>query len=218
MRSSLVILRSRTALVVFALGSLVLPLRPGVARAELVDRIVAIIDRDVVTLSEAQQARAVAASRTGRDVELVDAVERLIESRLVEREVERFTSEPVPRELVDQTFAEVRSGFATEEDFQAMLSSTGLSEEELRSQLRRQLEVNRYLERRFRSLIFVSDEEIQAYYRDELPKEVGDKPLPDLAQVSSSIRQILEERRFNARVEGWIEGLKKRAVIRRYVW
>jgi hypothetical protein len=99
-----------------------------------------------------------------------------------------------------------------------MLSSNGLSEEELRSELERQLEVNRYLERRFRGLTFVSEEEIEAYYRDELPRQVGDQPLPDLAQVSDSIRRILEERSFNAHVDQWIEGLKSRAVIRRYVW
>lgn len=199
-------------------AALLVALAPGMAHAELVDRIVAIIDREVVTLSEAEQARAVTASRTGRKVELVDAVERLIESRLVGREVERFSSEPVPRELVDQAFGEVRSAFATEEEFRAMLSSTGLSEEELRSELERQLEVNRYLERRFRALTFVSEGEIEAYYRDELPKQLGDQPRPELAQVSESIRRILEERSFNAHVDQWIEGLKSRAVIRRYVW
>ncbi len=208
-------LSRRTPWIAFTLA---LALGAHSARAELVDRIVAIIDRDVVTLSEAQQASAVAASRTGRKVDLVDAVERLIESRLVEREVERFTSEPIPRELVDQAVAEVRSGFASEEAFQAMLSSNGLSVQELRSELRRQLEVNRYLERRFRGLVFVSDEQIETYYRDELRKETGGKPLPELSQVSDRIRRILEERGFNARVDEWIKGLKARSVIRRYVW
>jgi peptidyl-prolyl cis-trans isomerase SurA len=209
---------SRKALWMAIALALALAIEARSVRAELVDRIVAIIDRDVVTLSEAQQASAVAASRTGRKVDLVDAVERLIESRLVEREVERFTSEPIPRELVDQAVGEVRAGFASEEAFQAMLSSNGLSVQELRSDLRRQLEVNRYLERRFRALVFVSDEEIEAYYRDELPKETGGTPLPELSKVSDQIRRILEERGFNARVDEWIRGLKGRSVIRRYVW
>jgi peptidyl-prolyl cis-trans isomerase SurA len=200
------------------LAALAFVLGANAARAELVDRIVAIIDRDVVTLSEAEQARAIAASRTDGKVELVDAVERLIESRLVEREVERFSSEPVPRELVDQAFGEVRARFETEADFHAMLAANGLSEEELRSQLQRQLEVSRYLERRFRALVFVSDEEVEAYYRDELERKVGNAPLPELSQVSDSIRRVLEERGFNARVDQWIEELKSRAVIRRYVW
>lgn len=204
-----------------SIATLAMVLVSQATRAEIVDRIVAIIDRDVVTLSEAEQARAIAASRNrrnSRNVELVDTVERLIESRLVQREVERFTSEPVPRDLVDKASGDVRSGFATEEDFRAMLARNGLSEEELRSELQRQLEVSRYLERRFRALVFVSDEEVAAYYRDELPKEVGDQPLPELSQVSGSIRRILEERSFNARVDRWIEELKSRAVIRRYVW
>jgi len=209
--------RARAAIAAIAVA-IATTLLPAAAGAELVDRIVAIVDRDVVTLSEAEQARAIAATRSDGRVDLVDAVERLIESRLVEREVERFSSEPVPRELVDQAVEEVRSSFTTAEDFRAMLAATGLSEQELRSQLRRQLEVNRYLERRFRGLVFVTDAEIEAYYRDELPRDLGGRPAPELAQVTDAIRRILEERRFNARVDQWIAELKSRAVIRRYVW
>ena len=32
------------------------------------------------------------------------------------------------------------------------------------------------------------------------------------------IRRILEEQKFNERVEQWLDGLKQRARIRRYVW
>jgi peptidyl-prolyl cis-trans isomerase SurA len=188
------------------------------ARAELVDRIVAIIDREVVTLSEAEQAQEIAFARAKEDVALVDVVERLIESRLVEREVERFTSEPVPTELVERAFDEVRAGSPEGAAFQRMLERSGLSEEELRATLRRQVAVAQYLERRFRPLTFVTDDQIEAYYRDELAPSVSRERLPELAEVSDSIRRILEERAFNARVEEWITGLKDRATIRRYVW
>ena len=36
--------------------------------------------------------------------------------------------------------------------------------------------------------------------------------------IERQIRRILEEQRFNERVEQWIEGLKNRSRIRRYVW
>src|SRR3989337_2380336 len=86
----------------------------ALARAELVDRIVAIIDREVVTLSEAEQASEIARARTGAAAApLVSVVERLIESRLVEREVERFTGEPVSPELVDGALQEVRARFSS---------------------------------------------------------------------------------------------------------
>ena len=195
------------------------PLLPGAAaHAELVDRIVAIIDREVVTLSEAEQASEIARARTGASAPLVSVVERLIESRLVEREVERFTGEPVSAELVDGALQEVRARFASETAFLEMLARNGLSEEELRAKLRRQIAVTQYLEQRFRPLTFVTEEQIEAYYHDELSPSLHGRPLPELSEVSESIRRILEERSFNARVEEWIDGLKGRARIRRYVW
>jgi peptidyl-prolyl cis-trans isomerase SurA len=206
-------MRSRIA--AFALAALL----TGVsARAELVDRIVAIIDREVVTLSEAEQASEIARARGGTSVRLVDIVERLIESRLVEREVERFTGEPAPSDLVQRAFEEVRAGSPSDAAFREMLARSGLTEEELRTSLRRQVAVTRYLERRFRPLTFVTDEQIEAYYRDELAPSISGAPLPELADVSDSIRRILEERSFNVRVEAWIAALKDRANIRRYVW
>jgi len=195
-------------------------LLPGaLARAELVDRIVAIIDREVVTLSEAEQASEIARARTGAAAApLVSVVERLIESRLVEHEVERFTREPVSPELVDDALQEVRARFSSETAFLEMLARNGLSEEELRATLRRQIGVSQYLEQRFRPLTFVTEEQIDVYYRGELLPSLQGRPLPELSEVSESIRRILEERAFNARVEEWIEGLKGRARIRRYVW
>ncbi len=199
----------------FALASL---LTGASAKAELVDRIVAIIDREVVTLSEAEQASEIARSRGGASVGLVDIVERLIESRLVEREVERFTGEPAPSDLVQRAFEEVRAGSPSDAAFREMLARSGLTEEELWTTLRRQVAVAQYLERRFRPLTFVTEEQIAAYYRDELAPAVEGDRLPELDEVSESIRRILEERAFNARVEEWIAVLKERAKIRRYVW
>jgi peptidyl-prolyl cis-trans isomerase SurA len=194
-------------------------LLPGAAaRAELVDRIVAIIDREVVTLSEAEQAGEIARARSGAEAPLASIVERLIESRLVERDVERFTREAVPSERVDGALREVRAGFSSETEYRAMLTRSGLTEEELRVTLRRQLAVVQYLEQRFRPLTFVTEEQVETYYRDEIAPSVEGRELPELPLVAESIRRILEERAFNARVEEWIEGLKGRVRIRRYVW
>ncbi len=171
-----------------------------------------------MTLSEAEQASEIARARSQTDVALVEVVERLIESRLVEREVERFTNEPVSSDLVERAFGEVRAGSPSDAAFREMLARSGLSEEELRGTLRRQVAVAQYLERRFRPLTFVTEDQIEAYYRDELAPSVGGQRLPELAEVSESIRRILEERAFNARVEEWIAALKKTAKIQRYVW
>ncbi len=187
------------------------------AEPELVDRIVAIIDRDVIMLSEAEQAMWLVELRTDDDVSLRDVVERLVVARLIEHEVARFTDAPVPDELVEEQLARVRSRFPSEEALDTMLSSSGLSEEELRSEVRRQLTVNRYLERRFRALTYVTDDDIQNYFSEEVLPELADEREPTLEEIDQ-IRRILEEQRFNERVEQWIDGLKKRSRIRLYVW
>src|SRR3989304_364788 len=191
-----------------ALWLALMALLPGaLARAELVDRIVAIIDREVVTLSEAEQASEIARARTGAAAApLVSVVERLIESRLVEREVERFTGEPVSPELVDGALQEVRARFSSETAFLEMLTRNGLSEGELRATLRRQIGVAEYLEQRFRPLTFVTEAQIEGYYRGELSPSLQGRPLPELSEVSESIRRVLEERAFNARGGGGVSG------------
>jgi len=187
------------------------------SQPELVDRIVAIIDRDVVTLSEAEQAVGFLELRGVENVDLADVVERLIEARLIERDVLRFTNDPLPEEPVLQAVASLREGFSTEDAFEARLAERGITEEELFSELRRQLIVTRYLERRFRALAFVTEEEIQSYFDAEVVPELPAQRRPTLEELDQ-IRRILEERKFNERVEQWLDGLKERARIRRYVW
>ena len=196
------------------------------ARSELVDRIVAIIDQDVITLSEARQSLELRLAAAGTspepgdddDHDLSAEVERLIEVRLVSREVDRFSDEVVPQAMVNQALAAVRATFPTEQAFLDTLSEQGFSELELRAQLRSQLATHRYLERRFRALTYVTDEEVEAYYRDELVPELNGQTPPPLAEVAALIRANLEERKFNQRVDDWIDELKSRARIRRYVW
>lgn len=187
------------------------------AEAELVDRIVAIIDRDVITLSEAEQAMWLIELRTEREANIRDVVEQLIEAHLIGREVSRFTDAPVADEDVEEQIVRVRASFDSEEAFQEMLSSRGMTEEELGAELRRQLAVNRYLERRFRALTYVTEDDIERYFAEEILPGLAGEREPTLEEMEQ-IRRILEERRFNERVEQWIDALKARARIRRYVW
>lgn len=187
------------------------------AEAELVDRIVAILDRDVIMLSEAQQAMWLVEIRSGGESSLRDVVEQLIEARLIEREVARFRDDPISDEDVEAQLSRLRSSFESEDAFEALLSSRGLNEEALLSELRRQLGVNRYLERRFRALTYVTEDDIERYFSEQVLPELAEERGPSVEETDQ-IRRILEEQRFNERVGQWIDGLKERTRIRRYVW
>lgn len=187
--------------------------------AELVDRIVAIIDQEVITLSEAEAAERIGRLRLADPLSLREVVDRLIERRLVAREVARFSPEPVPDSQLEAALLDVRESFASVSAFESALEAYGLSEADLEEELREQLEVTRYLDKRFRALTYVSDAEVAAYYEDELLPQIPEgMPVPNRDDYVEEIRRILEERKFNDRVEQWIEELAARANIRRYVW
>lgn len=192
----------------------------GVARAEIVDRVVAVIDRDVITLSEAEQASEFRALRGQDALPLPDVVERLIESRLIEREVDRYPVEAVPQQQVDAAVDSVRASFPTPTDFSAALAARGLTEDELTLLVRKQFTIQRYLESRFRPLVFVSDDDVQHYYDDVFLPDVAaaGESAPPLSSVEAGIRRILEEKVFNQRIDEWIARLKSRSRVRRYVW
>ena len=170
-----------------------------------------------MTLSEAERSRAVLELRGAGETTITDVVERMIEARLIEREVSRFVTEPVPEAEVREALEAVRRQYESEAGYERMLKERGIREEDVAAELERQLEVNRYLERRFRALTYVTDEEAERYFEEEvLPTLATERP--PTGEELDQIRHILEEQKFNDRIERWIEELKARSVIRRYVW
>jgi hypothetical protein len=95
-----------------------------------------------------------------------------------------------------------------------------MTEDTLALLLRWQIAIARYLDRRFRSLVYATDDEIRDYCDQEIVPALRDagEPVPERESVTESIRKILVEKKFNDRVDSWIANLKSRARIRRYVW
>ncbi len=187
------------------------------ARAEIVDRIAAVVDRDVITLSEVEQATELRTLRGQQELSMEDVVERLIEARLVEREVNRYPEESITQERIDEVLDSIGESFSSGD---TLRDSRVMTLDEMEALVRKQLTVQRYLERRFRPLVYVTDVDIEKYYDDELLPVLDDagEAVPLLESVAGSIRRILEEKAFNERVERWISDLKSRAHVRRYVW
>lgn len=206
-------------LAVMACG-LLTPLDRAASSAELVDRVIAVVGREAITLSEAVEAQQLGLLKGSAAPELADVVERLIESLLVEREVDRYPAGPVSREAIDRALETLKESFGSVEDFEAVLRSQGISVNELRVVLRRQIRISRYLERRFRPLVYITADEVERFYENELVPELRERQqaVPRLETVEGDIRRLLEEREFNRRVEAWIAELKEDVPIRRYVW
>jgi parvulin-like peptidyl-prolyl isomerase len=204
----------------FLVLGLGLSLPPCLTAAEIVDRIVAVVDRYAITLTEAEQTVELAKFRGNDALALSDAVESLIESHLIEREVKRYPGIQVSSDDIRLAVESLRESYPSADDFRRAVELQGLTDAGLEQLLKKQLTISLYLDRRFRSLVYVTEEEIQKFYEEELvPRLVAaGKDAPGRQSVEDGIRSVLVERKFNERVEQWIESLKSRSRIRRYVW
>lgn len=145
------------------------------------------------------------------------AAERLIDQELIrnEAEVGRYT-EATPEDI-DKLLAQIRSGrFPSDDAFRSELKRYGLTEEQLRNQLRWQLNVLNFIEQRFRPGVLVSDEEVEKYFQENRAKfrQTAAGKAVTLEDARDEIVEQLAGERVNKEFFDWLERARRRANIR----
>lgn len=145
-----------------------------------VNRVVAVVGDEVITsldldkvasLLESQVAAATAA-RPGEQVPTKNqvrrmALERLIEDKVFEQEVKRANLTATTAE-VEHYIERIKSANQMGDDeFAAQLSRRGLSPDEYRQELKREILKHKLVERSVKNRVVISDKEVEAYYRQQ---------------------------------------------------
>jgi hypothetical protein len=123
-----------------------------VARAETLDRVLAVAGGQVIMLSDVQAALAFGlVSDNGATDPIGAALPKLISRALVLVEANRYAP-PEPSDAdVDKELAEARARFPSPAAFTAALDRYGLGESQLRTTLRENLRIRAYIAQRFSS-------------------------------------------------------------------
>jgi peptidyl-prolyl cis-trans isomerase SurA len=151
----------------------------------LVDRVVAVVNDDVITLSELektgreffQRIRAKApAGEVDRSLEKAreEVLSSLIDKFIVRQQAEKLSITVTEQEIgtaIDQILARNN---ATIEDFNRELASMNISEQEYRDNLRDQILQSKLINFEVRSRIVIIEEDIQAYYKEEYTLDKGE--------------------------------------------
>lgn len=151
--------------------------------AEVVDKVVAVINDEVITLSELEEetntvfksitkgnpgAPVTEALQKAREI----ALNGMIENRLIQQKAKKYNV-IVTDEDVDAAYEKMRTSMSlTPEEFKNKLEISGLSEESYRDKLKAQLLQSRLLSLDVRSKIIVSDEMILDYYDENYTSKV----------------------------------------------
>ena len=189
-----------------------------------IDRIAAIVDRQVLTVSEVGQLAEIRffprkAGESDDDYRH-SVLEALIAQSLRFRDVERFGAQDIPKDSIEARLREIQARFATPADFDAALAHAELSLDEVRALIKRELQVEAYIQERFSPMIFVSNEDIQNYYTGPWTQQRRQRglPVPPLNEVREEIRTALKSDRLQTEVEQWTTQLRARANVDVYAW
>jgi peptidyl-prolyl cis-trans isomerase SurA len=186
-------MRSLVSPFLIALGLVGTPGAPArAADTALIDGIAAQVDGRIVLVSEvmrAVQPQEEAMRRAGAPEQEIaklraDGLERLIESRLVEKVVEDSNSKATDEEISRTIEGIAKENGLTVEQLYASVVFHGLTIEEYRAQIKRDFERRNLIQGMLGSRVKVEDEEVEALYAERYGKhqEAGD---------SVHVRQIL---------------------------
>lgn len=189
----------------------------------LVDRIVAVVDEDPILWSDLDRAMSLGLIPRLPGEDDADyqrrVLDQTVDTRLRFHEVDRFGQEQLPLSEVEAQYREVRGRFADEASFDAELAELGLSPEQLKGLLVRQLMVLSFVEERLGPNVFVSLHDIREYYEEVLTPEMERRgeALPEIGEVREQIRGVLRQQRLNDEIENWTAELRRRADIADYL-
>ena len=179
---------------------------------EIIDRVLAIVGGEMVTLTDVTAARdfGLVDATAGDDVQAI--LPRLIDRELILLEVDRYAPpEPTP-DALDAQVAARRARFPGEQPFQAALTRSGISESHLRETLRQDLRIQTYLDQRF-AVPPPSDEELGRYYQEHRQAFTrGGEAAPFDAVRTQVALAAINERRGQL-IGDWLTGLRRRTDI-----
>ncbi len=122
----------------------------GVSRAETIDRVLAVVAGQIITLTDVTAARDLRLETSDGAADPVRAVlSKLIDRELVLAEVERYAPAEPTEDAIESELARVRANFASQPDLDDALARSGIDDKYLREILRQNLRIRAYMEQRF---------------------------------------------------------------------
>ena len=182
---------------------------------QVVDRIVAHIEDDIIMQSEVRELSAYQ--------ELIDSqaesddrvLNELIEQWVVNNEATATQFPPAAEAEVNREVARIQGRFPSPQAYNEHLAVLGLTPAAVKRLIAREIYLARYLDYKFRPAVQVGDEDIAKYYKEQLVPTLSAKgqSAPPLDQVTEQIRELLVQQGVSERAANWFDETKSRLKI-----
>lgn len=164
-----------------------MPVIARVESAEVVDRIVAVVNDDIITFTELNQlfkpyadqirVRGYTPEKESKMLFKVreDILNQIIDEKLADQEIERYGI-VVSKKEIDNTIERIKKeNFSSDEELREALGKEGLSIEEYRKRIKEQKLRAKLVNIEIKSKIVITKEDIKSYYKDHIDKYIGEE-------------------------------------------
>ena len=164
----------------------VFPINAQAEDSLVVDRIVAVVNDEIITLydlnqtlkpyEENIQALGYPPEKARETLFKLrtDLLNKLVDEKLADQQIKK-NSIRISAQEIDKTIERIKEGRSyTDEDLRAGLAEQGLTIEEYRENLKNQLLRGKLVNREVKSKIVITSEEIEKYYNDHIEKYAGE--------------------------------------------
>ncbi len=198
------------------------------AAATVLDRIVAVVNGDLVLESDVDEEQRFGAfqplTEPSGNFSRTRAVERLINRDLILQQLKIQPQAPVTDKEVEAQLMQLRSDIPackidhceTEAGWQRFLSDHGFTEDEITERWKQRMEVLQYIEQRFRMGIRIPADEIKTYYNKTLLPQYAKQGVkaPKLEAVSDRIQEVLLQQQVSSLLSDWLKSLRAQGTVR----
>jgi len=206
-----------------ALVAVCVSLAAPAASAEIVDRIAATVNDSAIPESEVRRAMLVSAMQPAagesRDAFRARVIDALIDQHLEYQDAVRFGPAAPDAAEVTAALEKLRENLKREgKDPDAEFARAGMTVEDVRSSLERQLVIAKYLRERFAPLAYADESQARDEYEKTYVPErrAAGQPAEPFEAVAEQMRSRYSERAFDEEVAKWLKDLRQRSRISIY--
>ncbi|HTZ31659.1 MAG TPA: hypothetical protein VMH31_04335 [Methylomirabilota bacterium] len=186
-----------------------------VGAQQVIDRIAARVDTDIILLSdirELAQYQQFADGKSETDAEILD---RLIDQWIVRTEAKAALFPLPSAEDVNRSLQRLKRSFSSPEEYEERKKQSGLTDDDIQRILRSQLYLSNYLDSRFRASIQIDDKAIHDFYSTRVVPRAqsrGQAP-PTLDAARDFIQEALVQRAINEQADKWLKESRSRVHV-----
>lgn len=186
---------------------------------EVVDRIVARVENDVILSSDVRALSRYQQFLDGNSETDAQILDRLIDQWIVRTEAD-VSHSPRPSEAdIDRGLSRVRNSFDSEQEYEARRKQASLTEQDVRAMVASQLYLSNYLDSRFRPAVQIDPKDIEDFYQTAVvprAKARGQEP-PTLDAAHDAIQEALIQNGINQQADQWLKESRLRLHVEKFL-